>query len=339
MKLLLLLVLASALQGCSVFNPHGTLGEEGQFWCNERYRADGAKIWDSATEAAAQNGYIYGLAAALALQSDDPRDQEAQAHWFSMPLRLEVVDRPQRSKSGFEVITFRLKPLSTDKSEEIIIAFAGSNDRSDWISTNLNPFGREQYDEAVSYTKRILFDPRVTGRKVVLAGISLGGGLAIHVLKDSEVEPFIAQAWVLNPSPKIYSPEPATERMKSKTWMGYSDGEILTWARSDFVRAFIAGAGEIEPGENQTAVFKLIKSNRIYAHFRWGIARQMLWIADYEETRSDRSKWTEPFAILQDSRFRACLEERSKYSIKKELQPKGARPDYSGVEIEPLPLK
>lgn len=64
-------------------------------------------------------------------------------------------------------------------------------------------------------------------------------------LKNSEIQSYIAQAWTPNQSPKIYSSEPATDRMKSKTLMGYSDGEILTWARSDFIRAFIAGAGEI----------------------------------------------------------------------------------------------
>lgn len=171
------------------------------------------------------------------------------------------------------------------------------------------------------------------GQKVILTGISLGGGLAIHVLKNDDLEPFIEQVWALNPSPKIYSPEPATDQMKRKTWLGYSDGEILTWGRSPFMHALIRGAGPIEPAPNQTAVFNLIESNRIYAHFRWGIARQMLWIADYELTRESRDKWTEPFFILQKSHFAACKTDPPEYSVKNNFQPKGPPPDYSGTTI------
>lgn len=311
--------------GCS------TWGEHGQIWCNDRYREH--ENWNDATGAAAVQGYMYALAAALVLQKEDPSDKEAQDHHFSRPQRLEVLDSPIRTSSGFEVTTFKLKKLYSSEEDKIIIAFAGSNDRSDWISTNLNPFGRAQYDEATGYTKKILNDPRVKGKKVILTGISLGGGLAIHVLKNTEIEPFIEQVWALNPSPKIYSPEPATDQMKSKTWLGYSDGEILTWGRSPFMRSLIKGAGPIEPAPNQTAVFNLIESNRIYAHFRWGIARQMLWIADYELTRKTKDKWTEPFFILQNSHFAACKSDPPEYAIKVNLQPKGSPPDYSGSTI------
>lgn len=332
MKHYLFALLSTAvLSGCSILNPYGTAGEAGQFWCNERYRDHSS--WGAETKNAALRGYMYGLAAALVLQAEDPDNKEAQAHYFKRPPRLVPIDTPTRTTSGFEVTTFRLKPITRDKEEEIIIAFAGSNDRSDWISTNLNPFGRDQYDEAVTYTKHMLEHPSVKGKKITLTGISLGGGLVIHVLKQPDIEPFIHEAWALNPSPKIYAPEPATDGMRKKTWMAYSDGEILTWGRSDFMRALIIGANKIEAGTQQTAVFGLVESNRIYAHFRWGIARQMLWVADTEESKSDPRAWTEPFSILQDSNFRTCQRERPKYRINQELQPTGPRPDYSGVEI------
>lgn len=325
------LLVSAALSGCSILNPYGTAGEAGQFWCNERYRDHSS--WGTETKDAALKGYMYGLAAALVLQAEDPSDKEARAHYFNRPLRLVPVDTPSRTKSGFEVTTFRLKPLKRDKDEEIVIAFAGSNDRSDWFSTNLNPFGKAQYDEAVDYTRRILNHPTVKGKKIILTGISLGGGLVIHVLKQPDIEPYIHEAWALNPSPKIYAPEPATEAMRKKTWMVYSEGEILTWGRSDFLRPLIAGAGKIEAGAQQTAVFKLIESNRIYAHYRWGIARQMLWVADTEESQNNRSAWSEPFAILKASEFRTCQTQRTKYPIFENLQPKGKSPDYSGLEI------
>lgn len=291
------------LSGCSIINPYGTLGEKGKIWCNERYRKQ--INWGESEKKAAVNGYMYSLAAALTLQSDDINDKEARAHYFKRPERLKIFDQPKRTPSGFEVITFKLKPLDEDGQEEFIIAFAGSNDRSDWLSTNLNPFGRNQYTEAVNYTKNILGRDDVKGRKVVLAGISLGGGLVIHVLKHQELEPLIDEAWAINPSPKIYSSTAATERMKKKTWLVYSGGEILSWARG-WLQPFIVGAGPIEAGVGQTAEFNLIKSNRIYAHFRWGITRQMLWVADYEISRHDKSLLTEPLAILKESEFRAC---------------------------------
>ncbi|MBD9412132.1 hypothetical protein [Stutzerimonas stutzeri] len=325
----LFIILASSMiiTGCSIFNPHGTWGERGQFWCNERYRE--SKNWGEPERNASLKGYMYALSAALALQSDDPRDLEARAHHFAIPRRLEVVDKPDRLRSGFEVITFRLKPLVAGEREEIIIAFAGSNDRSDWITTNLNPFGKKQYDEAVEYTQNIIASGVAKNRRLVVAGISLGGGLAIHVLKNEALEPYIDEAWAINPSPKIYASLPATAAMKSKTWLVYSDREILTWGRGP-LRHFIRGGGSIEPGPGQTAVFKLLSSNRTYAHFRWGIARQMLWVADYELSLGKENEWTEPLAILADSEFRSCLSERSKYGIKKALQPVGGRPDYSG---------
>lgn len=331
MKTLVSAVLAVAvLSGCSIINPKGTLGEEGEIWCNERYRE--SKHWEDPAKNAALKGYMYGLAAALALQAEGPEDQEAQSHYFSQPKRLLTIDRPKRYPSGFEVITFQLKATHPGARDEIIIAFTGSNDRSDWISTNLNPFGRKQYDEALAYTKEILAREVVKGKRVVLSGISLGGGLAIHVLKNPEIEHQIDEVWAINPSPKIYSSVAANGRMKKKTWLVYSDGEILTWGRGP-LRHLIVGSGKIEAGDGQTAVFNLIESNRIYAHFRWGIARQMLWVADYELTRTERNAWTEPFAILQDSRFRACQTEREKYAIKPELQPVGDRPDYSRSSI------
>lgn len=330
MKIYLVLLIA-LLSGCSTINPHGTMGERGQFWCNERYRNDSQKIWGEAEKEASLKGYMYGLAAALVLQREDQEDKEAQAHYFSRPPRLVPLDSPKRSKSGFEVTTFLLRPLTPNKKEEIIIAFAGSNDRADWITTNLNPFGKNQYNEAVTYTKKMLKDPRVEGRKIVISGISLGGGLVIHVLKDAELEPHIHEAWAINPSPKIYSPTPSSERMKKKTWLVYSDGEILSWGRSDFMTAILPGASKIEAGPNQTAKLGLIESNRIYAHFRWGIARQMLWIADYEMSRNSKNSWTEPLSILKESRFLTCQTERGKFPIKEDLQPATPKPDYSGA--------
>lgn len=293
---------AIGLSGCSLINPHGTMGEEGKIWCNERYRTStGLK---PEQEAIAEKGYMYAMAAALVLQSDDPKDLEARAHWFARPSRLQVMDRPKRLKSGFEVGVFTLESVLPGKRDEVVIAFTGSNDRQDWLSTNLNPFQSKQYDEAVAYTKRILARPEVAGKKVVLSGISLGGGLAVHVLKTSGLDSQIDEVWAINPSPKIYAPKPASDEMKQKTWLVYSDDEILAWSRTPFMTVILPGAGPIEAGH--IAIYDLIKSNRIYAHFRWGVARQMLWVADVKMAKGTMSASTEPFDILKCSAFKAC---------------------------------
>lgn len=317
-KVILLLLIVGVLSGCSILNPHDTCGEFGYVWCNDRYLTH--RNWDKATEVAAEKGYMYGLAAALVLQGDRS-DKVSRAHWFTRPSNLVPLDPPlERDWSGFEAATFLYKPRDPTKPEEVIIAFTGSNDYRDWL-TNLDPFGRRQYDLAVDYTRDRLRDERVRGKKVVLSGISLGGGLAVHVLKESGLDKSISEVWAINPSPKIYSNKPATEAMKKKTWLAYSDGEALDRVRSPWF-SWMPSIGKIEPGEGQTAIFDLVKSNGIYGHYRWGVTRQMLWVADYRMSKSRKDLWTEPLEIIAHSCFRTCLtQDKSKIPTRKELQP------------------
>ncbi|MGN7744729.1 hypothetical protein ACTJJN_01580 [Pseudomonas sp. 22515] len=319
MKLVALIVATVCLlNGCSLINPYDTWGERGYVWCNDRYLKH--RNWDEATENAATKGYIYGLAAALVLQGDRS-DKVSRAHWFTQPSNLMPLEPPgKRDWSGFEAATFVHRPRDSSKPEEIIIAFTGSNDYRDW-ATNFDPFATRQYDLAIEYTKKQLSDPRVKGKRVVLTGISLGGALAVHVLKVSGLEPFISEVWAINPSPKIYSKLAASESMKKKTWLAYSSGEALNALRSPWF-SWLPTMGTIEPGKGQTAVFELVDSNGIYAHYRWGAARQMLWIADYHLSKGHKDQWTEPLEIIAHSCFRSCLtQDKSKIPLRPLLQP------------------
>ncbi|EJN20191.1 hypothetical protein PMI35_05495 [Pseudomonas sp. GM78] len=304
MKKIALILSLSVLGGCI----DGTMGEKGYIWCNNRFIKADAGPFSTKTGRVAQRGYMYALASALTLQADN---REGNAHKFIRPEYLEIIDKPVRKHSGFEATTFLRHPLNPGGREEIIIAFAGSNDAADWVGTNLLS-SITQYSQAMTYTLKMLDDPRVydlrmKGAKVVVTGISLGGGLAVHVVKSRVAAPFIDEAWAFNPSPKIYS----NSDLNDKIWLVASDGEFLSGLRKERWSFLIPGWGNIGAKEEHTVDnFNLIKSNGIYAHYRWGIARQMLFAADYMEYKdvpaTEPLKPSEPLKILHASEFKSC---------------------------------
>lgn len=304
MKKIALVLSLSLLGGCI----DGTMGEKGYIWCNNRFIDADARPFSTKTGKVAQLGYMYALASALTLQADNP---EGDAHKFYAPKYLEPIDQSPRKHSGFEATTFLRHPLKPGEREEIIIAFAGSNDAADWVGTNLLSF-TTQYDQAKMYVLKMLDEPRVydlrmKGAKVVVTGISLGGGLAVHVVKSRLTGPFIDEAWAFNPSPKIY----ANSDPDDKIWLVASDGEFLSGLRKDRWSSLIPGWGNIGAKEERTVDnFNLIKSNGIYAHYRWGIARQMLFAADYMEYKdvpaTEPPRPSEPLRILHQSEFKSC---------------------------------
>ena len=274
--------------------------EQGLVWCNTRYLDKQDRPFDEKHLQVASRGYMYAVAGALILQRDD---EEGKAHHFSMPGRMVEADRPPRDQSGFEVATYELYTTpSREDLKEIIIAFSGANDKSDWVNTNFG-FSKEQFKLAREYVTRIANTGRYKGIPLVVTGYSLGGGLAVHVTRHPDTSAYITEAWALNPSPKTY----ANGDIDKRIWLAAVDYEALRVLRTGIFRA-LPGVEKIGVPESQTADrYYLISTNPINAHFRWVLARNMLHVADLAlMDKNNPDKGTEPLEILSQSSFSAC---------------------------------
>lgn len=325
-KMTFLSIALMGLTGCSFITRNDTLGEDGAIWCNERYREPNSLKLDATQYSAATNGYMYALASALTLQKDG--SGASKAHWFEAPSRLKVID-PLLHSSGFDRQTFMLHPKGEEKPV-VIIAFSGSNDFwNDWIVTNFLG-NMTQHTLAREYVSKMLKDERVKGKEVVVVGTSLGGALAIYAGLNPLNTRGVSQIWAFNPSPRTYqyqSDKAIVESNAAKTWVVASEGEILTGPRAwKFFRLF-SGVTEIRTKQGQSVTFPLIESNAAYGHYRWGVARQALWIADWKLSRDGNDRrWTEPLSILAYSNFASCAKWRKENPVEEHLQPLEPRP-------------
>lgn len=299
-KVFIFTVISLFIGGCSTNGSlkKGPYGAYGEVWCPEPFIRDQKTPFDETHLHVAENGYIYALAGALVLQKETPEDK---AHYFHSPSHLVKVHAPARHSSGFEVATFKLYSVdnTTGNASELVIAFTGSNDSADWISTNLL-FSKTQYDLAREYVKKM--HKKYPNLPITVTGYSLGGGLAVHVTKNAETSSLIDKTWAFNPSPKIYAHGDTDHRI----WVAAVRGEALHTMRSWFWR-FWPGVSNIGSPSNQTATdYYLVKANPVYGHFRWVLARNMLHAADYSIYKRDHKSNNEPLAILRESHFDAC---------------------------------
>ena len=287
------------LSGCSSLRYSDY--ERGQVWCNDRYLHKLNSPFHKKHLDVAEKGYIYALAGALVLQGNSQEDKD---HYFPTPLRLELVDKPKRDSSGFEVGTFKLyETKNREKLKEIVIAFTGSNDSDDWFWTNLF-FSKKQYKLAEEYVKKIA--EQYSDTRIVIAGYSLGGGLAVHVAKIPSTKKHISEVWAFNPSPKTYSNGDEDKRI----WLAAVEGEALEKMRWPIFRIW-PGVYDIGSPEKQTAdEYYLIQSTSIYGHFRWVLARNMLHVADLSIYNRTKAEKTEPLMILKGSNFESCQQFR-----------------------------
>lgn len=280
--------------------------EKGAIWCKDPLRYEPGIPFDRPHLEVARRGYIYALAGAYVLQGNTDEDKD---HWFSLPTRLKEVDRPKRDSSGFEVGTFALRNKPEDQEpSEIIIAYTGSNDRADWIWTNLL-FSKTQYELARSYLLQTA--SKYPGKRIVVTGYSLGGALAGHVTKDKRTSPYVSEAWLFNPSPKLY----ATDNYDKRIWIGAMRGEALHFIRTRPFELFWPGINRIgAPWQQNAQDFYLISAFPIYGHYRWALARNILFVAEYAYLQNpngpvDPSRAREPREILEASQFKACERE------------------------------
>ena len=269
------------------------------FWCSHRFLNPATRPFDSRHLQIAQRGYMYVVAAALALQKDD---REGRAYHFATPARLRLVDNPRRQASGFEVKTFELLDVPEGKPIELVIAFTGSNDDTDWNNTDLGDDTR-QYTEARRYVKTITARPEYKGLRVVTTGYSLGGALAVHVTKHRETRNLIAETWAFNPSPRTW----VGGQVDSRIWMAATANDGLHVARS-LVTKLVPGMSEIGAPAKQTAEgYYLLDANPVVSHYRWVLTRNMLHVADLAlQIQQGNDAPTEPLEILEASHFAAC---------------------------------
>lgn len=299
------IILAPIFASIAACSSNYTKYETGDFWCNERYLKVENKPFGFKHLEVAKRGYIYSLASSLVLQKEN---NEGFSHSYKAPARLVLVEKLDRHYSGFEASTFKLySPDDLTNLKEIIIAFTGSNDSADWITTNLF-FSQSQYRLARQYV--ISIAQRFPGKRLVVTGTSLGGGLAVHVTKHKDTSSLVSETWAFNPSPKNYVNDDIDDRI----WLASTNGEALKTMRSPWMRWW-PGVSNIGSPESQTAEnYYLISSNLAYAHFRWVITRNMLFAADLAVLKEKECKaaaecssvLTEPLEILKKSHFEAC---------------------------------
>jgi hypothetical protein len=299
----LTLSLASLLSACSSIRGTGLAlwpanwgNEEGYIWCNARYLDIYAYPDPIAVDPPrdtrlrlAARGYPYAVAASLTLQ----KPGKSEDKHFASPTFLEQdpslnVDDPS---SGFQAATFRLRPPDQRLgAQEIVVAFRGSDTWRDYWKHNLAVFwSPAQFRPARDYVQRV--SEKYPGQRLVVAGFSLGGGLAVHVTQHPDTSQLISEAWALNPSPRTGVPEKVDRRIYTVA----VSGEILAAVRRNGLGA---------PEQQYSNDFGLLRSSSVYGHSRWVLTRQMLGYADlvaYERSGRQADLVTPPLTILRAS--------------------------------------
>lgn len=291
------------VSGCSSpkFSPFPKYGGkiEGTVWCQSRYLdmvgEYQVKPKDPNSEYGkklrlAKEGFVYALAATLTLQDKDSKYQ----YNFIMPSYIKQIDElTENHANGFQAETFVYENPVT-KDAELIIAFRGSDQFfKDYLLQNFalwqvqNEPAREYVVKAVAYRDA---HKGQFGKKVVVTGNSLGGALAAHVANHRDTRDLITDAWAFNPSPRTSVRPPDGENPKVRLLS--TDQEILNMFRRKNIGA---------PLENQSTDYNLISSSSVYNHYRWVLAREILWYADlamYFDS-GKKAQTTPPLEILK----------------------------------------
>lgn len=289
----LLLVL---LSGCKSLPP---TTDGPSIWCNVSYVTDGMFHTDAL--AIARGGYIYSLASSLALENDPA--------WFRPNNRLREVGRKAHDQTDFLAKTFELMDVENPGLiDEIVIAYAGSDSWYDWIFVNL-PFGgaSAHYEQGRIYAKEIYsrYKERMgTVPPIVVTGASLGGGIAIHVIKHSDTRDIVTKAWVFNSSPKTLVDSSEDDRI----WAASMKGEVLHPIRAWFgVAPGLGGIGLVK-GHSYHGYY-LVQSNFAFQHYNYVLTRNLLHAADYAMKTSSATSsrlQDEPIHTLKLSSDRNC---------------------------------
>lgn len=301
-KIKMALFLALFLSGCNIL-PVNSGVLEGRAWCDvryldlvlehQKYQNYKSNVSDGSRYAPLKKrlrlskaGYIYVVAATLPLQIND----DNFSFHFEIPERLrEISDLRKYNDNGFEAMTFILYD-EYDVPMNTVIAFGGSNQIRDYLLHNFWIFP-VQYADARNYVAEVARHPDALGLPIVAVGMSLGGGLAVHVKKEDE-DGLVEEAWAFNSSPRAG----AHRSQEEGIYLLANEHEVL----NNFSRKWLGASPE-----NTATDFSLINSSSIYAHYRWVLARQILHYADlaiYFDAESPEVI-TEPMEILQSQKI------------------------------------
>lgn len=280
-RVALAIILALTVSGCSSFrfSPFPKFGGkiEGVAWCSQRYldmvdayqnppkRVDseyGRKLRLS------KEGYIYAIAATLALEKDN---SEKQYNFGPIKNLTKIPILSVDKFNGFQAETFTFPDPNGKK--QLIIAFRGSDQfLIDYLGQNFgiwqiqNSSAREYVLNVIHYRDNHKDE---FSDKLVVTGNSLGGGLAAHVTNTENTGKFITEAWLFNPSPRPGVSPPAGGNPKIRLLSTHSEILNISSRRK-------LGVQE----QNKYTEFDLIQSSSFYNHYRWVLAREILWYAD-----------------------------------------------------------
>jgi len=300
-RILIMFAVVLSMTGCSLF-PKNWGKDEGYIWCNARYldlTSPEYKATGSANPALdkrlrlAQQGYLYAVLGAVVLQ----KEQESVDKHFNLPPYVEL-DSSQSDRSGFQASVFKIY-TDADKAnlKEVVIAFRGTDQFwTDYSKHNLHPLPK-QYEPARQYVLEV--SEKFEGKRLIVAGYSLGGGLAMHVLNNDQIaeQTNISEAWAFNSSPRTGEPV----KVDSRLHLISTKGEILNFPRK-FLRKGPSSLGALD--RNFSDDFDLIDASSAYLHARFVLARQMLVFADlayFEQSGRNPEYISPPLAILQQA--------------------------------------
>ena len=272
--------------------------EVGHVWCNERYLDLVDDYGVGKAHRLSRRGYPYVLASALVLQKDDA---VGRAHWFETPpgtlerVQDATLQSDENDSTGFFAATF-LRPARGGQPRVVIVAFRGTDSSRDWFRHNL-ALDPAQFEPARAYVKRVA--EKYPDDRLVVAGHSLGGGLAIHVTRHEDTSALVDEAWAIDTSPRIGGVP--TDPRDPRIYFIASDRDGLKGVRPEGW----LGA----PEANSSTDYGLIRASTFYTHSRWVITREVLHFADYAihmQPDAYTTEPTEPLLILKASSFKGC---------------------------------
>jgi hypothetical protein len=127
-----------------------------------------------------------------------------------------------------------------DRRHEYVFVYRGTDSPLDFGWANLAPFVSAEYRLSEQHFDKFLnsIPPQFKHYKIVLAGHSLGAGLALH----ESIRGF--DAFVFDPSPRLFGP-PSAQYRKGKRVVVFEKGEILSLLRDRTSLWYTAATGGV----------------------------------------------------------------------------------------------